>query len=332
VSVTNLASVAGVTPSVWARRTLRDQLVRSFWGKLSGKPGSGAPLVQQFELLGGPGQILDIPTSTPIVGSGVSEESTLEGSEVVLNLDSLKVCPVYRRQAVRMGRLAAQRSAPDLMSEASFRLSEWGGSKLDSVRWSSFVASSLPSPLNAETYTPNTMFVDSPAADVDDLVAANKINVDFLRKVRIAMIEQEAVALRDSEGREYFGLALHPRQVYDLKQDTSLSTMIENAAPRGDANPVFTGAIGRLDGLVIYETPTVPVAVNANGVPCDVATAICWGAEAFIEGVAENPTWHGDTFDYASESGIAYGFSSHARRSLEKQSLLVYSSAVDPTA
>jgi N4-gp56 family major capsid protein len=330
VSSTNLSAVASVTPEVWAKRTLRDQLVKSFWGRFAGKPGSGAPLVQQFELLGGPGQILDIPTSIPLSGAGVSEESTLEGNEEALSLSSMKVCPVYRRHAVRMGRLAAQRSTVDLMQEAKVRLAEWGSAKIDSVRWSSFVASSLPSPLNAAAYTPNKLFAVSSATGVNDLVAANKVTVALIRKLRVAMIEQGAVPMRDAAGQEFYGLALHPRQVYDLKGDSSLATMIENASPRGDANPVFTGAIGRLDGVVLYETKSVPVATNANATPTAYATSICFGAEAFVEGIGEQPSWHGDTFDYQAESGIAYGFSSHARRAIERQSLVVYTSAVSP--
>ena len=330
MSVTNLSAVADVTPEVWAKRTLRDSLVRSFWGRFCGKPGSGAPIAQQFELLGGPGQILHIPTSVPLSGAGKTEEQTLEGSEEALSLGAMKVCPVFYRHAVRYGRLANQRAAVELMGEARVRLAEWGAAKLDANRWASFKASALPSPLGSETYTPNKFFAKSSATSVDDLVAADKLTVAAIRRLRVAMIEQGAEAMTDSEGREFFGLAIHPRQSYDLKGDTALSAMMESAGPRGDANPIFTGAIGRIDGIVLYEHSSVPVAVNANAAPAACATSICFGKEAFVEGVGEEPIWIGDSFDYRSESGISFGFSAHARRALEKQSMLVYTSAVKP--
>ena len=132
--------------------------------------------------------------------------------------------------------------------------------------------------------------------------------------------------IRTSDGEEFFALVMHPNAAYNLKQDTSYESWVKDARLRGESNPLFTGALAVIDGMILYQHSNVPV---ATGALVQYAKNIAFGAEAFVEGVDEVVSWDEDTFDYGNEFGIAYRFSMQSRRALEKNSLIVYSAAAD---
>jgi N4-gp56 family major capsid protein len=328
---TGLTQTGDITPEIIARRCLSDSIKLSFWGRMVGAAGSGAPLEIHTDLEGGPGSILDLPVSAALTAAGVSETSTLEGNEEQLDFSVIRAVPSLRRHAVRVERLSQQRSMPDVLAEARKALSVWGANKLDALRWASFVSSTLPSPISSDLYAPNELFANTTAADVDDLVAADDMTVDFIRRIKLQLIAQDCQPLVLG-GVECYAMVLSPFQTYALRNDSTLMSMLVDASPRGVESPLLSGSIGKLDGVVLFEHKSVPVATNANGVPTSVGTAIAFGAAAMVEALGERPTFTADQWDYAGQIGVGFQFSQHARRSLERQSLLCYSSAVDPSA
>ena len=59
-------------------------------------------------------------------------------------------------------------------------------------------------------------------------------------------------------GKSYFNLFIHPHQAYDLKEDDDYKKALENCAERGMNNPIFTGMLTVIDGIIIHEHPYVP--------------------------------------------------------------------------
>ena len=139
---------------VWAKKVLRDHLRDGFWGRFTGPEGSGAPIIQKTELLNAPGDTIHIQVTSPLSGAGVSGDTTaLEGSEENLTTSEMTVIPVFYRHGVRWYRRANKKSILDLRSEAQMRLAEWGGEKMDDLRFANFAATG--STLNGAAYNAN---------------------------------------------------------------------------------------------------------------------------------------------------------------------------------
>lgn len=316
-------------PEVWARKTFREQLVDSFWSRFTGPEGSGAAIIQRSELLNNPGDLMHMQVTSPLAGAGVSGDTTaLEGSEENLTTSEIKASPLLYRHGVRRYRRAGKKSIIDLQEEAMMRLAEWGRAKMDSVRFAQFVATAMPAPLAAETYAPNILVANG-GTTVDDIAAGDKLTVDRIRFIRYNLRNNLAKPYKVNGLPFYFGV-ISPEMAYDLKNDTQYDGYATSAANRGMDNPVFTGALCNIDGVVLFEHPDVPVANNATSVA--VAKSIFFGSEAFVEALDEDVTWVQKTFDYDNELGVAYSFAFQPRRALELSSVQFYCESVAATA
>lgn len=329
--VTDAVDIASSIPEVWAKRTLADSLRLGFWARFVGSEGSGSPIIRKLELLNKPGDLIHIVTTGPLTGAGVTGDggeaaTRVEGNEEALSTGEIQVAPVLRRHGVRWLKRANKKSILALREEARMRLREWGAEKMDDHRFSQFVSTDEADVPDA-TYTPNQYFIGGDATPTtDEIAAGDDFTVNELQKIHLALYNQNARPIRTSDGEEFFALVMHPNAAYNLKQDTSYESWVKDARMRGESNPLFTGALAVIDGMILYQHSNVPV---ATGALVQYAKNIAFGAEAFVEGVDEVVSWDEDTFDYGNEFGIAYRFSMQSRRALEKNSLVVYSAAAD---
>jgi hypothetical protein len=104
-----------------------------------------------------------------------------------------------------------------------------------------------------------------------------------------------------------------PNGVAALKRDADYLANVRNAAPRSDSNPLFSGAVADVDGLVIHEFRHVPntdgpgatkfgAGANVNGQHMILA-----GAQALGMADLGNPKWVEKAFDYDNSPGISVG-------------------------
>ncbi len=330
MSATTNANVQTSIPESWDRLTLRRMLRDTFWDKWMGGEGSGMPFIRKTQLQSGPGDLIHVQVTDALSGAGVSgDETTLEGNEENLTTSEIQMNTTLYRHAVLNHRRANKKSILDLQEEASMRLAEWGRAKMDSNRFSQLVSTSGAAVPDG-VYTPN-LYVAGGGATIDDVVAANSLSVAECRKIRYALDAQQAEPFI-KDGMPWYFLITSPQAIYDLKQDVDYDSYVVNAASRGFDNPVFTGAVANIDGLIVLSHWSVPVATNANAAPVDVAKSIAFGKEAFIEVLDENATFRSDEFDYGNKLGTAFSFAHGTRRALERNSLQVYVSSADPLA
>jgi len=332
----DLGSSASTTPTnvdssieeVWARRTLREHLVSGFWGKFVGPVGSGAPIIQQTELKGAPGDRIHIQVTAPLSGAGISGDTALlTGQEENLTTSEILIEPVLYRHGVRWYRRANKKSIIGLREEGRMRLAEWGMAKMDAMRFSQFISTDEADVPDA-TYTANEYFVGGDATPtVDEIASGDDLDVAELQKIKLALKLQHARPVMDRDGQPFYFIVMHPNVAYNLKQDTRYEAWQREANVRSEKNPLFTGALGVVDGMVLYEHESVPLANNVT--PLQYATNVAFGAEAFVEGVDETVTWKEEEFDYGNEFGIGYSFAFQPRRALALSSLLVYTAAED---
>ena len=321
---TNPTHVDSSIPEVWAKDTLRKVRVEGFWGRFVGSEGSGAPIIQKTELLNNPGDLIHIQVTDVLSGAGISgDTAVLEGSEENLATAEIKASPLQYRHGVRMFRRADKKSILDLRSEARQRLEEWSRNKIDALRFSQFAAASLASPLGSETYTPN-VFVVGGGTGVNDVAAADDLTVAAIQQIKLNLKLNLAKPL-DVDGIPHYVLVTHPYTTYQLKQESRYESWVREAHIRGEANPFFRGALAVVDGVIIYEHPSVPIVANAT--PLNVSKGIAFGAEFAVEALDENISFSEKLFDYDNEYGLAVRWAFQPRRALELSSLQVYATA-----
>jgi N4-gp56 family major capsid protein len=302
MAVTDPVNVDSSIPELWARLTLRDHLYSGFWGSMVGKEGSRSPIIQRTDLLNSPGDTIHIQVTS-----------------------DMKVIPILYRHAVKINRRAKKKSIVDLREEAKMRLAEWGGEKMDDLRFANFTSIA---DLNGETYLPNRLSIGGGTNVPGDIATTDTLTVAELQKIRLTMYNNRAKPLAH-QGRPVFMGVVHPNALYNLKRESEYRDWVREAHVAGESNPFFVGATAMVDGIVLFEHVNVPTALDGASSNA-VARNVFFGAEAFVEGVDENVSWNEDTFDYGLYQGTAYSFAFQARRALAKNSLLVYSAATAP--
>ena len=122
-------------------------------------------------------------------------------------------------------------------------------------------------------------------------------------------------------GKEYYVMFIHPWQAMALKNETAWITAQTYAMPRGEDNPLFTGALGVWDGVIIHETGLIttrysaaagsdavakqwwPDGTNAASYS-RVARALFCGAQAAVLAWGQLPSWKEKFHDYDYRWGI----------------------------
>jgi hypothetical protein len=108
--------------------------------------------------------------------------------------------------------------------------------------------------------------------------------------------------MRVADGQEYFGLAIHPYTAMSLKKSTAWQQAQREARVSGEANPLFSGAVGLWDGVIIYVSNRVPRSTNGSIM---VSDNVFFGAQALSRAYAYYPDWTEEYFDYGRDQGVA---------------------------
>lgn len=121
------------------------------------------------------------------------------------------------------------------------------------------------------------------------------------------------------DGDDYYVMVLHTNQAKQLRTNTNTGQWldIQKAATTGDGsknNPIFTGALGVYNGVVLHESTRITQGINAStGVAVsNTRRAVLLGAQAAAIGFGkgysfENFDWNEELFDYGNQLGVEAG-------------------------
>ena len=136
---------------------------------------------------------------------------------------------------------------------------------------------------------------------IDQAVERARTNTPLIRPLKV-------------DGEDKFLIFLHPYQVTDLRQNTATGQWldIQKSMYRGSKqnNPIYNGALGEYNGVIIHESTRIPS--GAAAVTTNVSRALFMGAQAgviaFGQGYAENKlSWVEELFDYGNQLGVSAG-------------------------
>jgi len=108
------------------------------------------------------------------------------------------------------------------------------------------------------------------------------------------------------------------------------------AMQRGADNPLFSGAIGHWDGVVLYSNSRVPTANNANSPVEAYGKHVLFGAGAAVRAYGRHPEFVVETFDYGNQIGTAIsvvtGISKVTLDNVDQGLVIAYTACADPNA
>lgn len=310
----------------WGTDLMKESLKKTFALQFMGSDTNS--LIQiKTELNKGPGDRLTFGIRQQLGGAGVQGDGTLEGNEEALITYSQNVTIDQLRHAVRSsGKMSEQRVPFVVRDEARDGLADWWSERIDRWFFNQITGNSgqadlrytgmqaVTAPDSGHAVYPGSEVAEASLsattsnrfslALIDKAVEKGKLAVNYLRPVRVG-------------SNDYLVAFLHPYQVTSLRQSLSGSTQwsdIQKAAMQGGQitdNPIFTGALGLYNGVILHESVRIPstLAGDANN---NVTRAVLCGAQAaclgFGRGYGKNTfSWKEELFDYENQLGVGAG-------------------------
>ncbi len=298
------ADYAASIPQIWADGLFAQAENMTFWSSYEGGPGTGLPIVRRDELEKEAGDTIKMDIVLALQGTGLTGDlagSLLEGNEEALKIRQTSFSVDSLQHAVRWTKLAQKLITHDMRSVAQGQLSKWLAGKLDDQIFTELSGAGTTIPTK-NLWAAGTATTRLGVADTD---TGGRLTLNTLTELKAyAQVELKMEPIRiDGDGNEYFMLVAHPYTVMSLKRDdVKWAQAQRDAQVRGDSNPLFTGAVGIWDGVIIVSSNRVRRSV---GTTIQVSDNIFLGAQALSRGYGSYPDWTEEYFSYGQEAGIA---------------------------
>lgn len=250
-----------------------------------------------------PGDAVTFNLAAQIDGAGVQGESDMEGNEESLVFYGQRVTLDEYKNAVRLaGQLTEQRSPFDIKMEAKPQLTNWLAQKVEqqlfdsmaSINGTAYVSASESAKdsflaSNSDRFLFGAAVSNNASNDHSAALAQVDGTTDILTTAMISLMKRLAQLsdpkirpIRLEGGEEIYVLFAHPLACRDLKNTDSWKNAQQYAKPRSDSNPLFTGALGMWDGVVVVESPKVLLLDGVGGSSADVSANFLCGAQAVL--------------------------------------------------
>lgn len=305
MAVGRKADYTAQIPQIWAKDLYAQAENLTFWHRMEGPPGSSMPILRRDELEKEAGDTIKFDIVLALTGAGLTGDTTLlEGNEEALKFRQTPMTVDVMTHAVRWSKLAAKLITHDMRTTALNQLAKHLAGRIDNAIFNELTGqagfTTMPT---KNTWAAGTATTRDTVADTN---AGGRLTLATITELKAyAQVDLKIEPIRMEDGNEFFGLVLHPYTVMQLKEfDTSWAQAQRDAQNRGNDNPLFTGAAGVWDGVIIYTSNRIPRSNNA--VPIAVSDNVFFGAQALSRGYGSYPDWIEQAFSYDQESGVAY--------------------------
>jgi len=264
------------------------------------------------ELNGKPGKDVTVGLITNPSGAGVTSDNTLEGNEEALSTYAQTVTLEQYRHAIRnTGNFDDRKVLYNFRKEALGALKIWLAEKVDGLIFTA-LGTSPTRTFRADAGGDAVYDRLNEASTTAQLTASDVISLDDISALkRAAKVPKGADEMKIRpirvDGNEHYVLLIHPEQSYDLFRDSAWQQAQREAQRRGDSNPLFKGALGIWDGVVIHEHENITTSSTYGAGSVHGAQALFLGAQAGIFAKGNEPIWVEKTFDYGNSLGVAGG-------------------------
>lgn len=241
------------------------------------------------------GDRIIIPLLLKLTGEGVYDDADVEGNEEELRFHDFMVEVHEIAHAVRLkGKFEEQKTQIDLRKAAKTGLQTWLQEKLDAMIFAA---------LTKDPTIDRLLLAGGKTAE-GAVVAGDVFSAAMIGKAkRLAQLSNPKIRPVMVNGKKHWVMIIHPYQSRDLKNDPVWISAQENAGVRGSENPIFSGALGIYDDIVIHEHENIAITkTGANGTP--VGHSLLLGAQAAAMAVAQEANWEEKKFNYNKRVGF----------------------------
>lgn len=325
----------------WARKLFVEALKQCWMSKFIGTT-SDSMIMKKEELNKGPGDRITIGLRMQLSGAGISGDGTLEGNEEPLSTYSDNLLIDQLRHAVRSdGKMSEQRVPFSVREEARLGLQDWWADRIDSALINQLTGNTGQSDTR---YTGSNATVAPSAANIvypdgrtteATVNSASASGIMSLKYIDYAVANSRtttAVPIRPIKvnGEDKFVMFLHPFCVSDIRTSTSTGQWldIQKAAMAGmqsSKSPIYSGALGEYNGVVLHESTRIPRTTNASSFSATnlegVYRNVLCGAQAATLAFGQDSSdtkmsWVEELFDYGNQLGVSAGMIWGAKKSV----------------
>ena len=317
-------SASAQSVEIWSRALFIEALAQTFFARFSGT--SPDSLIQlQTDLTQGPGDTIRIDLLTQETGYGVNANTQLKGSEAVLSYQQMTVGIEQKRQAQSHFRMSQQRTVHKIRKDAMRNLRDFYARVMDE-----YLAAFLCGTAGANT----ALDADITAHGANALAAPDAAHlIDAAGAMTPALLNQakwKAVTIPSAnngpirpiriDGEDWYVVFLHPEAAKSLQDNAVWLQAQREANLRGERNnPIFTGAMGVWNGMILHAWNYLPIIGGGTprnySVLCGAqSAAVAFGnAYSTLDGVPRSANsengfpfyWAEEIEDYGNEIGIA---------------------------
>ena len=297
---------SGLQVSRWAKELQSEISKGVYFSKFMGEGPGNAIHVKQMEE--GKGKDVTFGFVSQLTGSAITGDSSLEGNEQSLSTYSNTVSTNQKRLAVRdTGKFTNSKVLYDFRSTSLDLLKTQYAELIDADIFSALSPTSgTHAYYRADASASVYASTDPKAAldDGDDITLADISAMKTLAQIGgAANYRMRPIRV---DGDDYYVLVVHPEVAYDLFELDEFQQIQREAQVRGDSNPLFKGALGIYNGVVIHAHEGVHIGSNAgSGSNVEFARNLFMGAQAACFAESSDMFWVEKTFDYGNQLGIS---------------------------
>lgn len=339
-------SNSSLRPQVWAKNLFTDAIANLYF-VVNGMMGTDANNIVQIQedLEKEKGDRVTFKLTQKLSGNGVNGDAELEGQEEQQNFYPKSVLIDQKRNAIRLdGTLDEQKNAFDMRSEAKNGLQIWitefierqiflkmGGvtnTGLTDVNGNVVGVDATWS--NTPDFIPNAdeaagvgnRYLCANTGGTDALATTDKITPDLIDRMKAkALTASPKIMPLMIDAKPYFVLFVHPWQLYDLRRNAEWAQAMREAERRGPDNPIFSGAEGIWNGVIIHSHEFVPFldiskfsggaksfrGSSGSDANANMFRALFCGKQAVAYAKAKNlkKEWVEKSFDYDNQYGVS---------------------------
>ncbi len=307
---------------LWSKKLFREALKQTWASKFMGKSSNSLCMIAE-DAQKGPGDRIRVPLRMLLSGAGIEGDGTLEGNEEALTTYYDDVIINQLRHAVRSdGKMSEQRIPFSIREEARMGLQDWWADRIDTAFFNQLAGHTGQTDTKYTGHNVTTapdanhvVYINS-AADEATINSASASNTFDLKIVDMCVERAKTLSPQIRpirvNGEDKYVMFLHPYMVYDLRTSTTAGQWldIQKAAMQGgqiSGNPIYTGALGEYNGVVLHESTRVPVTTGTV-----TRRAIFAGAQsacvAYGQSAANGSmSWSEELFDYKNQLGVSAG-------------------------
>lgn len=261
----------------WNAELARETIGKTYFKRFLGT-GSDSVIVMKTDLEEGAGDEIKYDLRVQNRNPGVQGDTRLKGYESTLTFyqDSVKIDQLREGHSFR--RMSQQRTLHDLRKEGRASLADWFARNYDALMFAYLAGTAGDDTENVSNILGSGGFAGNALAtpDADHLLDYTGGSAAAMSLAMIDRLVARAATLNPRirpamvDGEPKFVLVLHPNSVYQLKialsaSAISWSTIQANAGVRGTNNPLYTGALGEYNGVILHQSEYIP-RVSATGV------------------------------------------------------------------